>query len=60
MCKAFNDLVEEERQAGRKEGKREEKLMTIRRMIKGGFDESVIRRMTNCTKEDLRAAVEHS
>ena len=60
MCKAFNDLVEEERQAGRKEGKREEKLKTIRRMIKGGFDESVIRRMTNCTKEDLRAAVEHS
>lgn len=60
MCKAFNDLMKEERCEGRKEGKeegkREEKIQTIRRMLKEGLDESLISRMTRCTKEDLKAA----
>lgn len=60
MCVAFEELMKEERQEGRREGKREgkkeEKLRTVRRMIKGGFDESVIIRMTRCTKEEYEAA----
>ncbi len=56
MCVAFEELMKEERQEGRKEGKREEKLRTIRRMIKGGFDQSVISRMTRCTREEYEAA----
>lgn len=64
MCKAFNDLMKEERCEGRKEGKsegkregrREEKMQTIRRMLKEGLDESLISRVTRCTKEELKAA----
>lgn len=64
MCKAFDDLMREERREGRKEGKREgkqegkreEKIRIIRQMIKEGLDESFIRRMTGCTREELAAA----
>lgn len=64
MCKAFNELMAEERREGKKEGrregkregKREEKLRIIRQMRKEGLDESFISRMTKCTREELAAA----
>lgn len=68
MCKAFDDLMKEERREGRREGKqegrregkregrREEKIRIIRQMVKEGLDESLIRRMTKCTKEELAEA----
>lgn len=57
MCKAFQDLMKEERRNGKREGKREEKLLIIHRMIKSGCDEVFINKMTNCTKEEYAAAV---
>lgn len=64
MCKAFNELMAEERREGKKEGrregkrqgKREEKLRIIRQMRKEGLDESFISRMTKCTREEFAAA----
>lgn len=60
MCKAFDDLMKEERREGRREGKREgrreEKIRIIRQMVKEGLDESLIRRMTKCTEEELTEA----
>ena len=49
MCKAFNDLMKEQRQ----EGKREEKMQIVRRMLKAGMDEKMIVQMTKCTREEL-------
>ena len=56
MCKAFDDLMKEERREGKREGRREEKIRIIRQMIKEGLDESLIRKMTKCTKEELAVA----
>ncbi len=64
MCKAFDDLMKEERREGRKEGKRvgkregkrEEKFRIIRKMAKEGLEEGLICRITGCTKEELAAA----
>lgn len=60
MCKAFDDLMKEEKREGKKEGrregKREEKIRIIKRMIKEGLDEAFIRRLTRCTKEEFAAA----
>ena len=68
MCKAFDDLMKEERREGRKEGKRvgkregkkegkrEEKFRIIRKMAKEGLEEGLICRSTGCTKEELAAA----
>ena len=59
MCKAFEELMKEERLAGRKEGKRdgkrEERFLVIGRMIKRGFDEGQIRELTNCTRKEFMA-----
>ncbi len=65
MCKAFQDLMEEERREGKKEGRREgkkegrkeEKIQTIRRMVQEGLDEGIINRVTKCTKEEFQAAL---
>lgn len=64
MCKAFDDLMKEERREGKKEGrregkregKREEKIRIIKQMIKEGLDEPFIHRLTKCTKEEFAAA----
>lgn len=60
MCKAFDDLMKEERREGkregRREGKREERLRIIRQMAKEGLDETSISRITKCTREELAAA----
>ena len=55
MCKAFDDLMKEERSEGKREGKREEKLRMIRQMAQAGFEETMIRRITKCTREELAA-----
>ncbi len=55
MCKAFDDLMKEERSEGKREGKREEKLRIIRQMAQAGFEETMIRRITKCTREELAA-----
>lgn len=52
MCKAFDELMKEER----REGKREERLRIIRQMVKEGLDETSISRITKCTREELAAA----
>lgn len=52
MCKAFDDLMREER----REGKREEKLRIVRQMIKEGLDEPLIRKITRCSREEFAAA----
>ena len=73
MCKAFDDLMREERQNGKKEGiekgiekglvkgikkgKREERLGIIRRMKKEGMDKEQIIRVTKCTKKEYAAAL---
>ena len=69
MCKAFDELMEEERQKGKYEGKREgkregkkigrkqERISLIKRMYKKGIEEELIRELTGCTKKELAAAV---
>ncbi len=60
MCKAFDELMKEERREGKREGKqqgrREERLRIIRQMVKEGLDETSISRITKCTREELVAA----
>ncbi|MBD5528545.1 MAG: hypothetical protein HDR02_09085 [Lachnospiraceae bacterium] len=60
MCKAFSELMEEERREGKregkKEGKREEKIRIIRQLLKEGLDETFIHRITKCTREEFAAA----
>lgn len=67
MCKAVEEWLEDERNRGRwegiregekrqKEGKREEKMQIIKSLHVEGRNESLIRRMTKCTKEELAAA----
>lgn len=60
MCKAFDDLMREERREGkregRQEGRREEKIRIVRQMIKEGLEEPLIRRITKCTGEEFAAA----
>lgn len=60
MCRAFEELMEEKRQEGKikgiSEGKREEKVLIIKRMIKEGLDEALISRVTKCTKEEYTMA----
>lgn len=72
MCKAFDDLMQEERRNGRKEGmekglekgikkgkkegKKAERLGIIGRMKKEGLEEAQIIRLTRCTKEEYAAA----
>lgn len=60
MCKAFDDLMKEERQNGKREGraagKKEEKLLIIRRMIGKGLDEKLIRELTKCTAKEMAEA----
>ena len=74
ICKAFKELMEEERLAGMEEGLKEgkqegmrigfrngqkkERLLTIRRMLSDGYEESQIRRLTNCTRKELAAVAE--
>lgn len=41
---------------GKKKGKKEEKLQIIKRMQAEGMEESLIRRVTKCTKAELAAA----
>lgn len=52
MCKAFDDLMREEKQEGRKE----EKILIVKRMLQEGLDETLIRRITKCTRKELAAA----
>lgn len=72
MCKAFEELMQEERKNGKKEGiekglekgirkgerkgKREERIDIIGRMKKEGMDKAQIIRLTKCTKEEYAAA----
>lgn len=60
MCRAVKEWLEDERNQGRREGiregKKEEKLQIIKRMQEEGMEESLIRRMTKCTKAELAAA----
>lgn len=68
MCKAVEEWLEDERNRGRwegiregkrngrKKGKKEEKMPIIKRMYAEGMEESLIRRMTKCTKGELAAA----
>ena len=72
MCKAFDDLMQEERRNGRKEGmekglekgikkgkkegKKAERLGIIGRMKKEGLEEAQIIRLTRCTKEEIGRA----
>lgn len=53
MCRAFNELMKEERQNGRREGKREEKSSIVRRMIQEGMAEELIIKIAECTREEL-------
>lgn len=72
MCKAFQDLMREERQSGKREGiregkregvkkgkregKKEEKLLIIRRMLREGMNKRQIGRLTRCTAKELAEA----
>lgn len=57
MCKAFDDLMKEERRSGKREGKKEARRDIISRMKKEGMDEAQIIRLTRCTKKEYTAAV---
>lgn len=49
MCKAFNELMKEER--------KECKRAIIRRMLQEGLDEALIIKITECTKQEFVAAI---
>ncbi len=61
MCKAFDDLMKEERRNGKIEGRREaEKKIRkkiIKKMYRKGMEETLIREITECTKKEFAAAV---
>lgn len=69
MCKAFDELMKEERLIGKKEGKQEgkregekagkkkERFMIIRKMYKKGLEETLIRELTGCTGKEFAAAI---
>lgn len=48
--------IKEGKKKDKKEGKKEEKLQIIKRMQAEGMEESLIRRLTKCTKTELAAA----
>ncbi len=57
MCKAVDDWLADERNKGKREGKKEEKLQIIRRMQAEEMEESLICRLTRCTKAEFAAAL---
>lgn len=69
MCKAFDDLMREERLNGKREGKREgiregekagkkkERFQIIKKMYGKGMEETLIRELTGCTKKEFASAV---
>lgn len=62
MCQAFDELMEDMRMEGIREGKeegiKEGRLSIIRRMLAEGLEESLILRVAKCSKEELAAAAE--
>lgn len=57
MCQAFDELLEDQKKEGRKEGKREEKILIIRRMLQEGLDQTLVSKVTKCSREELSAAM---
>jgi len=56
MCQAFDELMEDMRMEGIREGERKGRLSIIRQMLAEGMDESLIRRIVRCSEEELAAA----
>lgn len=54
MCIALDELLADEREEGREEGRGS----IIRNMIQQGFDEEFICRITGCTKREFVSAAE--
>lgn len=73
MCKAFDDLMKEERLNGKREGiregkregiregekagKKKERFQIIKKMYGKGMEETLIRELTGCTKKEFASAV---
>lgn len=55
MCQAFDELMEDMKMEGIKEGERKERISIIRQMLKEGMDEALIRRISQCSAEELAA-----
>ena len=56
MCKAFDDLMKDQLEEGKKVGRKEEKIQIIKQMLKEGLDEALIHRTTKCTHEEFAVA----
>ena len=68
MCQAFDELMEDKRQEGIeqgiqqgmqegiKEGERKCKISIIRRMLEAGMEGAQIRRITQCSEEEILLA----
>ena len=61
VCKALEELLQDERMEGRSEGilegEREERISIIRNMIREGLDQEMICRVTGCTTKELSMVV---
>lgn len=57
MCKAMEEWQKEERQNGRREGRREERIRMIKSLQREGIGEAQIKRITKCSQEEYAAAV---
>lgn len=61
MCQALDELMEDKRREGKREGKiagrKEEKRAIIRRMLQEGMDRALVSRITECTNEEMELAM---
>ena len=56
MCQAFDELMADKKEEGKREGRNEERIFIIRQLQSAGVDEAFISRVMNCTKEELAIA----
>ena len=56
MCKAIRDLMEDSREAGNEEGRRNMLIQMIHRFLSNGGTEEEAMRMLEVTREDIEVA----
>lgn len=58
MCQAFDELMEDMREKGIKEGGQRERISIIRQMLREGLERSLIIKVVKCSDEELAMAAE--
>lgn len=56
MCQAFDELMEDMKMEGIKEGERRGRISILRQMLEEGMEESLVLKIAKCTKEELAVA----